>query len=165
MRAEAERFKRKSHEEYRIEWQKRERTKQDFEVALAHFQASNFPRLIKELASVIEGMFVDIPSSAWDGGVEGENQLVVKIKWGNKKIPFRTKVGDREQNLIEIITNPEGTIQVKGRLTITLLLNKWRGRADVQESALEQAYRNPGTHTFFSSSPMDIASGGGYGMS
>lgn len=159
--AEAKRSKRESDEESRRQKQERKRIEQEFETAKAHFQASDFSRLLKELSSVVTTL------GAWSPDCDHSyNDLPVrytfKFCWTLGETPPYGSYRAYEYNEIEITTDSEGTIQVKGRVVTTLPLNKWRGRADVQESALEQAYCNPKKCRY---SPPGIESAGGYGMS
>lgn len=171
--AKAERKDGESRDQQTRKNRTRERFEQDRRAAVAHFQASDFPRLLKELTFVVKDMSVECISSvedplfyyianSWDldedALLKTKGRFTATIRWGERVVPAG-------HNRIKITTDSEGTIQVKGRVVTTLPLNKWRGRADVQESALEEAYHNPEKVPYSQYSEMDIASAGGYGMS
>jgi hypothetical protein len=133
---------------------------------------SNFPRLIRELASVVPGAKADgdtIPFHSVEEYYKYERSdekyypkgVQLKMQWDHEKKGF-DNYDYMAYKYIEIKFYPNGNIRVEGGLfgSTNLSFEKWKGNPEAQEKALEKAFKNPARfscndpHQGFSYGPM-----------
>lgn len=122
------------------------------------FAASDFPRLVKELADLING----------STGVEDFSHTHVFLFWSDTDGADYNNEGECIRNRrVEIRAMEDWTIKVIGGLfgSTTLKKSDWYGNVEAQEKALEKAYRHPKIQGKPSKEPGFFRDdGGGYGI-
>jgi hypothetical protein len=116
------------------------------QTAREYLEASEFPRLVDSLLAPVQRLSATVSCAIGSSGPhESQSEYIhidlrlvnSKKSWSLWKYSiFRT---------IEIECTPSGTIIVRGGLfgSTTLPLYRWMGRPDLQEQALQKAYRHP----------------------
>ncbi len=94
--------------------------------------ACDFPHLMKELAEVLNDQRAIHNSAEID-----KFYYYVRLYW--------FKEGDGSFNMINVTAMADWTIKVEGNYwgSTTLKKNDWYGNKDIQEKALEKAFKNP----------------------
>lgn len=134
------------------EAEKKEQLRRLREQASASLKESSFPELVRSLANLIDGKIDYFPIDAL--GV-GEDSSTLTIGWDRrssepKYVRRKSQHGAyvasfTEENAWGIIieSRSDGTIIVHGRQSTALNHNQWYHDANIQERALEHAYRSP----------------------
>ncbi len=144
---------------------------QQYRASIIHANESNFPNLIRELRSVIpikdeKFYFEDKQIRKWDeiyafiedNGVSQVTGAQFTLGWD-----YRMKDAHHTHKKINVKFYPDGKIRVEGGLlgTTDLFINEWRDNLEVQEKALEKAFKHPGRGNFVRAAGPEM---GGYGL-
>lgn len=109
--------------------------------ALEYYLTSNFPRLMREIRDNMDQR--GRPSL---GGRHEPGSLIQTLVWDYKSEIRHGKdetVYVSTWTGIEVKFSHDGTATVSGNFSTTLSLQEWQNRPDLQERALEVAFKNP----------------------